>query len=268
MRNQVSAQGTMSFDDVGAGHPVVLLHAFPLARTMWAPQIEALQDACLLIVPDLPGFGGSRGFTEAPSLDRMADAVAELLDELKVNERVVLGGLSMGGYTALAFVRRHAGRLRGLILADTKAEADDAAGKANRDRLIAFASQNSPRAVLEQMLAKLVGPETMAKRPEVVESIRQIAEGQTSEGIIGALQAMRDRPDSGPSLSAIRVPTLVVVGEQDALTPLAVAESLAARIRGAKLVAHRGGGASVQFGEAGSLQRGRALPSFTDYRER
>jgi pimeloyl-ACP methyl ester carboxylesterase len=242
MRNQVSAQGMISFDDVGAGSPVVLLHAFPLARTMWAPQIEALQDAYRLIVPDLPGFGGSRGFSGPPSLDRMADEVAELLDELKVTERVVLGGLSMGGYTALAFARRHAGRLRGLILADTKAEADDAEGKANRDRLIAFASQNTARAVLDQMIAKLVGAETMARRPEVVETIRQIAEGQTSEGIIGALQAMRDRPDSGPSLSAIGVPALVVVGEQDALTPPTVAESLAARIRGAKLVRLEGAG--------------------------
>ena len=242
MRNQVSAQGTMSFDDVGAGRPVVLLHAFPLARIMWAPQIEALQDAYRLIVPDLPGFGGSRGFTATPSLDRMADSVAELLDELKVGERIVLGGLSMGGYTALAFARRYAERLRGLILADTKAEADDAAGKANRDRLIAFASQNPARAVLDQMLAKLVGPETMARRPDVVEMIRQIAESQTSEGIIGALQAMRDRPDSGPSLSAIRVPALVVVGEQDALTPPTIAESLAARINGAKLVRIEGAG--------------------------
>jgi pimeloyl-ACP methyl ester carboxylesterase len=169
---------------------------------MWAPQIEALQDAYRLIVLDLPGFGGSRGFTGPPSLDRMADTVAELLDELKIGEGIVLGGLSMGGYTALAFSRRHAGRLRGLILADTKAEADDAAGKANRDRLIAFASQNTARAVLDQMLAKLVGSETMAQRPDVVETIRQIAESQTSEGIIGALKAMRDRPDSGPSLSA------------------------------------------------------------------
>jgi pimeloyl-ACP methyl ester carboxylesterase len=209
---------------------------------MWAPQVEALQDAYRLIVPDLPGFGGSRGFTGVPSLDRMADAVAELLDELKVNERIVLGGLSMGGYTALAFARRHAGRLRGLILADTKAEADDAAGKANRDRLIAFATQNTAGAVLEQMIAKLVGPETMAQRPEVVETIRQIAESQTSEGIIGALRALRDRPDSGLALSAIGVPALVVVGEQDALTPPTVAESLAARIRGTKLVRIKGAG--------------------------
>jgi pimeloyl-ACP methyl ester carboxylesterase len=222
--------------------PVVLLHAFPLSRAMWAPQIAALQDCYRLITPDLRGFSGSAGFTDTPSLDRMADDVAQLLDDLQVRERIVLGGLSMGGYTALAFARQHADRLRGLILADTKAEADDAEGKANRDRLIAFAGQHSAGDVLEQMLPKLLAPATMAQRPEVVASLRQIAARQTSAGIIGALQAMRERPDSGPSLAAIAVPTLVIVGEQDILTPPPLSESLAARIRGAKLVHIAGAG--------------------------
>lgn len=242
MRNQISARGTISFDDVGSGQPIVLLHAFPLSRAMWAPQLEAIQDSYRVIAPDLRGFGGSAAFSETPSLDRMVDDVADLLDELQIRERIVLGGLSMGGYVAFAFARRHADRLRGLILADTKAEADNTEGKANRERLIAFASQHTGRDVFEQMLAKLVGPDTMAHRPEVVESIRQIAASQTSAGIIGALQAMRDRPDSGPSLESITVPTLVVVGEQDALTPPSLAETLAVRIRDARLVRIAGAG--------------------------
>lgn len=242
MKNQISARGTISFDDVGAGMPVVLLHAFPLSRVMWEPQLAALRDSYRLIALDLRGFGGSRGFTETPSLDRMADDVAELLDELQIRERIVLGGLSMGGYTALAFARRHADHLRGLILADTKAEADDAEGKANRERLIAFAAQHTALDVLEQMLGKLIGPETMTQRPEVVKAVRQIAANQTSAAIIGAQQAMRDRPGSGPSLAAIGVPTLVIVGEQDTLTPPPLSESLAARIRGAKLVRIAGAG--------------------------
>jgi pimeloyl-ACP methyl ester carboxylesterase len=241
MRSQTSARG-ICYDDAGSGPPVVLLHAFPLSRAMWAPQIEALQNTYRVLASDLPGFGGSKGFDEPPSLDQAADGVAGLLDELKIGERVVLGGLSMGGYVAFAFARRHAVRLRGLILADTKAEADDAEGKANRDRMIAFAAGNTARAVLDQMLAKLVGPETMTQRPEVVESIRRIASEQTPAGIIGALKAMRERPDSGPSLAAIAVPALVVVGEQDTLTPPALSESLAARIRGAKLVRIAGAG--------------------------
>jgi pimeloyl-ACP methyl ester carboxylesterase len=242
MKNQISARGNISFDDVGAGMPVVLLHAFPLSRVMWAPQLAALQDSYRVIAPDLRGFGGSAGFPEAPSLDRLADDVVELLDELQIRERIVLSGLSMGGYTAFAFARRHADRLRGLILADTKAEADDAEGKANRERVIAFAAQHTALDVLEQMLGKLIGSDTMKQRPEVVETVRQIAASQTSAAIIGAQKAMRDRPDSGPSLAAIAVPTLLIVGEQDTLTPPALSESLAARIRGAKLVRIAGAG--------------------------
>ncbi len=241
MQTEISAR-TISYDEGGTGPAVVLLHAFPLSRSMWAPQMEALRDHYRVIAPDLRGFGGSKDFDEPPALDQVADDVAGLLDELKVGERIVLGGLSMGGYAALAFARRHPGRLRGLILADTKAEADDAEGKANRERLIAFAAEHTGRDVLEQMLAKLVAPETMAQHAEVVERIRHIAADQTPAAIIGALKAMRDRPDSGPSLSALAVPTLVVVGEKDVLTPPAAAESLAARIRGAKLVRIEGAG--------------------------
>jgi 3-oxoadipate enol-lactonase len=241
MNTEISSQ-TISYDESGKGPPVVLLHAFPLSRSMWAPQREALQDAYHVIAADLRGFGGSKAFDDPPSLDQVADDVAGLLDELKISERIVLGGLSMGGYAALAFARRHAGRLRGLILADTKAEADDAEGKANRERSIAFAAQNTARAVLDQMMPKLLAPETMTAHPELIDLLRHIATDQTPAAIIGALRAMRDRPDSSPSLSAITVPTLVVVGEKDTLTPPALAESLAARIRGAKLVRIAGAG--------------------------
>jgi pimeloyl-ACP methyl ester carboxylesterase len=242
VRDQVSSKGTTSFDDLGSGSPVILLHAFPLSRAMWAPQIEALQDSYRVIAPDLRGFGGSQGFTETPSLDRMADDVAELLDELQVRERVVLGGLSMGGYTAFAFARRHADRLRGLILADTKAEPDDDAAKAYRARMIAFAAEHSALDVLEQLLDKLVCPETMTRRPEVVATVRHIAASQSSAAIIGSMQAMRGRPDSRLSLAAIAVPTLVVVGENDTFTPPALSETLASGIRGAKLVRIPGAG--------------------------
>src|SRR5439155_13636424 len=124
----------VGYDDAGRGKPVVLLHAFPLARSMWRPQVEALRGEFRVIVPDLRGFGETGGFTGAPSVERMADDVAALLDALKVGEPVALGGLSMGGYVALAFARRHPGRLRALVLADTRAEADTADARANRDK--------------------------------------------------------------------------------------------------------------------------------------
>src|SRR5436309_7326571 len=124
MKVQIAGTFAVEYDDVGAGPAVVLLHAFPLSRSMWRPQREDLQSVCRVITPDLRGFGGTGGFEGPPSVDQMADDVAALLDALPVNEPVVVGGLSMGGYVALAFARRFAGRLRGLILADTRAEAD------------------------------------------------------------------------------------------------------------------------------------------------
>jgi 3-oxoadipate enol-lactonase len=229
-----SARG-VSFLAAGKGRPVLLLHAFPLSSAMWRAQIRALQADFHVVAPDMRGFGGTPGFTGPPSVDQMADDAATLLDELKITEPVVVGGLSMGGYVALAFARRHAARLRALILADTKAEADDAAGRANRDKLIEFASTNSSRAVIEQMMAKMICAESLEKRPEVVETVKTIASLQAPAGIIGAIKALRDRPDATPSLKLITVPTLVLVGREDALTPPAVAEKLAAGIAGAQL---------------------------------
>jgi pimeloyl-ACP methyl ester carboxylesterase len=142
----------------------------------------------------------------------------------------------MGGYVALAFVRRHAGRLRGLILADTRAEADTAEGKANRDKLIAFAGNHDGREVLDQMLDKIIGPQARTAQPAVVEELRRIAGVQKPAAIQDALRAMRDRPDSLDLLTAIALPTLVIVGSEDALTPPALAQTLAAKIAGATLV--------------------------------
>ena len=242
MRDQLTADGATSFDDVGSGLPVVLLHAFPLARAMWRPQREALEGEYRFVAPDLPGFGGSRGFDGTPSVDRMADAVARLLDELGVNVPVVVGGLSMGGYVALAFARRYPGRLRGLVLADTKAEPDDSQARAGREQMIALAREGGARAVIDRMLPRLVGGETARLRPGVLEEVREIASAQTPAGIVGALEALRDRPDATPGLAHVRVPTLVVVGQEDVLTPPAYAEVLADEIPDAMLVEIPGAG--------------------------
>jgi 3-oxoadipate enol-lactonase len=209
---------------------------------MWRPQVEALRDGHRVLAPDLRGFGGTPGFAGDPSLDLMADDLLTLFAEADVREPVMLGGLSMGGYIALAFARRHPSRLRGLILADTRAEPDNAEGRANRDKLIDFARTHSARDVVEQMLPKLLSDETRTERPEVVEEVRRIAAAQSVEGVIGALRAMRDRKDARPMLETIGVPTLVLVGSRDTLTPPAMAEDLVAGIPGARLATIPGAG--------------------------
>jgi pimeloyl-ACP methyl ester carboxylesterase len=233
---------TVTYDDFGAGKPLVLLHAFPLCREMWKPQIETLKSAHRVLAPDLPGFGGTGPLSDPPSIDGMADAVAEFLDAVNVREPIALGGLSMGGYVVLAFACKYPERLRALILADTRSEPDDETGKANRERMIAFALEHAAADVIDQMMPKMVSGETQSQRPEVVADVRQIAAAQSVDGVIAAVKAMRDRPDAGPGLANITVPTLVIVGAEDALTPPAMSQSLASRIKDSRLVTIPGAG--------------------------
>ncbi|HJT76728.1 MAG TPA: alpha/beta fold hydrolase [Gemmataceae bacterium] len=241
MRTDVPG-GCMEYDDVGRGRPVVLLHAFPFDRAMWRPQREALQTSYRLILPDLRGFGGSAPFAGPPSLEAMADDVAGLLDALGVREPVVLGGLSMGGYVSLAFARKYGERLRGLILADTKAEADSAEAKANRDHAITFVREQGTAPAVEGMLPKLLSEGTRSGRPAVMDEARRIGSAQAPAGVIGALAAMRDRPDSTALLPRIRVPTLVLVGSEDTLTPPSVAEALVLGLPDGRLAVIQGAG--------------------------
>jgi len=244
----------LAFSDTGSGLPLVLLHAFPLSREMWTPQ-ASLAEQVRLITPDLYGFGATALPPDGWTVDSMADRLASWLTELRVAEPIVLGGLSMGGYVALAFARRHPERLRGLILADTKAEADTADARANRDKMIEFVRQNSAADVVEQLLPKLLGDTTRANNPELLVTVRGIGMQQTQDGVAAALAALRDRPDATPGLAAIRVPTLVIVGAEDTLTPPAVSRTLAAGIAGAKL---------EEIPKAGHLSNLEAPSEFTE----
>lgn len=219
--------------DVGRGLPVVLLHAFPLNRTMWEPQIAALLGECRCIVPDLRGFGDSP--KSGPySMERHADDVVALLDALQI-EQAVMAGLSMGGYVALAMFRHHRKRVRALVLADTRAAADTAEAKQKRDDLIAVARKEGTASVADKQITGLIGKSTREKQPELVERIRSIMTGEAVEGIVGALAAMRERPDSTGMLKEIDVPTLVVVGEEDTITPVKESRAMHEAIRGSRL---------------------------------
>lgn len=219
--------------DVGRGLPVVLLHAFPLNRGMWEPQIAALFGECRCIVPDLRGFGDSP--KSGPyTMDRYADDVVSLLDALQI-DRAVIAGLSMGGYVSFAIWRHHRERVRALVLADTRAAADSADGLKKRDELIALARSEGAAAVAERQITGLVGKSTREKQPELVDRVKAIMSGESVEGITGALAAMRERPDSTPLLGQIDVPTLVVVGEEDAITPVKEARLMHESIRGSRL---------------------------------
>lgn len=236
-----ATQIEIAYTDAGAGPVVLLLHAFPLDSSMWREQVSDLDDHHRIIAPDFPGFGGS-GISGGLSIDGAADLLGEFLDHLGINERVVVAGLSMGGYVALAFSRRLPQRLRALILADTKAEPDDDAAKAGREKMIQLATNEGSGAVIDQLLPKLLGPTTTSNRPDVVRTVRELAARQKPEGVVAALKALRDRPDASEGLAHVSVPTLVLVGDQDAITPLANAKTLADKIPNAKLATVAGAG--------------------------
>ncbi|MDE3091075.1 MAG: alpha/beta fold hydrolase [Chloroflexota bacterium] len=231
----------MAYEDTGGASttlstpPLLLLHGFPLDRTLWATQVRGLADIARVIAPDLRGFGESGMPQGTVTMDVYADDLRGLLDALGVKSAVV-AGLSMGGYVALAFYRRNASRVRGLILADTKAGPDSAEGKKGRDDNIALARAQGAAAVGDKMLPKMLTPKTAAERPDVTDAARVMMARQSVAGVVGALEAMRDRPDSTPTLADITVPTLVVTGAEDTLIPPKEAEAMRDAIRGARLV--------------------------------
>ena len=224
----------MGYEDSGAGVPLLLLHAFPLHRRMWAPQLAGLGGRARCIAPDLRGFGESP--PEPPyTMDRFADDAVALLDALGVAEPVVVCGLSLGGYIAFAMWRRHPERIRGLILADTRATADTPEGAAKRHETIALVRHAGSAAVADRQASALLSPHTLQRTPEMLERVKAMISSQPPDGIAGATEAMLGRPDSTPTLATITVPTLIIVGEDDGITPPDVAETMRGAIRGSRL---------------------------------
>ncbi|MER5625544.1 alpha/beta fold hydrolase [Streptosporangium sp. NPDC002544] len=209
----------------GEGLPVVLLHAFPLSSAMWLAQREGLAEVCKVITPDLRGFGGSVLGGDVPSLDVMADDVVRLLDSEGV-DRAVVGGLSMGGYVTMALCRRHPDRLLGVILADTKAGADPEAARSNRERIAAAVLQEGTSVLLKELLPGLVGQTTVRSRAMVFGRVRGLVQSAPPTAAAWAQRAMADRPDSFDTLRAIKAPVLVIVGEEDEITPPAEAGAM------------------------------------------
>lgn len=215
-------------DDIGRGAPVMFLHAFPLSRAMWAPQTTALDADFRCLTIDARGFGESE--PAGPfTVDRYADDVVAVLDAADV-ERATIVGLSMGGYTAFALWRRAPQRVRALVLADTRAGVDTPEGRQRRQELIQLARSEGLPAVVDRQIVGLLGKTTRERRPDIQASVRAIAASGTVEGIVGALEALMARPDSTPTLGTITVPTLVIVGDEDALTPPKEARAMYAAI--------------------------------------
>lgn len=225
----------LGYEVEGEGPPLMLLHAFPLNRAMWRPQVAALRDRFTVVTPDFRGFGESDVPVGPMTVETYALDALALLDVLGYRE-VLLGGCSIGGYVAFRMVARAPGRVRALVLADSRAEPDTDEGRQRRRDAIARIEREGPAGFLSELTAALIGPTTRTQRPGVLEAVRQIIGAPDPRGLTAALAAMAERPDSRPLLPTIAAPTLVVVGEEDTLTPPAAAEAMAAAIPGARLV--------------------------------
>jgi len=231
----------VAYDDEGSGTPLLLLHGFPFDRSMWREQARALGDVCRVIAPDLRGMGETPLGGGETTMSEMAEDAAALLDELNVGGAVV-GGLSMGGYVALEFVRRFPERVRALVLADTRAQGDTEDGKRTREETAQKALRDGMAPIADAMLPKLLAASTREGRPDVVERVRAMMLRTKPEGAAAALRAMAARRDQTDFLSSIDAPTLIVVGGEDSITPPADSEAMRAKVEGSRLVVVEGAG--------------------------
>lgn len=233
----------IGYDDVGTGVPVLMLHGFPHNRSLWAPQLGALAAPARTICMDLRGFGDSELGTpsEPGSVDAYADDAAALLDLLAV-DRVVLAGLSMGGYATFAFWRRHRHRVRALVLCDTRGTADTPDGRASRLQMQETARDKGSTAVANQMITGMVGRTTREKHPELVDELHRMMSLAPVSGIHFALDALKDRPDSMATCATIDVPTLIIVGDEDVLTPVKDSRAMHLAIAGSRVEVIAGAG--------------------------
>lgn len=225
---------TLAYNDQGSGPPLIFLHAFPLNRTMWVEQESRFSSQFRVITVDLRGYGESDAPLGRYALDQAAADVIGLLDHLSIRQAVFVG-LSMGGYILFALYRKYADRVTGLVLADTRAQADTAEGKEARFQMAQTAYKNGSSAIADLMIPKLLSPATVQTKPDLVRRVRRMIDRNQVSGIAGGLMAMAERPDSVTLLKEITCPTQIIVGEQDLPTPPADAKLMADHIPGACL---------------------------------
>lgn len=232
----------MAFEERGEGTPLLCIHGYPLNRMIWESQWEGLVGLAHMIIPDLRGHGESTlaaGSYQKPypfTMDLLADDCVALIDAININRRVILCGLSMGGYVSLAFYRRYPDRVAGLILAATRAGADSLEARNNRLRAIDLVQSDGVEAMVETILPRMFSPRSFQTRQEVVERARAIMLSSNIEGVIGDSLGMKDRPDSTVTLGQISVPTLILVGADDQIVPRSEAEEMRSKIHQARLV--------------------------------
>lgn len=226
--------GSIHYTDAGQGAAVVLLHGYPLDGRIFGDVGAMLASKARVIVPDLPGFGQSTLSRPFQTMDELARSLLALVDGLGI-ERFLLAGLSMGGYVGQAAYRLAPARLSGLSLVDSRANADDDAAKAGRNKMIELLDTQGTPSVVEAMLPKMLHADAYKLDPALVERQRDIMSAQPRDTLKYACAAMRDRPAFFDALPTLACPLQVIVGEGDVIAPVDVARKIADMTPGARL---------------------------------
>lgn len=215
--------------------PLLLLHGFPLDGTIWAPQVAGLADLAEVIAPDLPGFGNAPALPNDPlTMEALADAAMAELDARGI-EQAVVGGLSMGGYVAMACWARHRHRVRGLLLCNTRANADTEEGRRSRVETARTALEKGVGLIARAMVPKLVAPVTQQQQPGLVRTLEALIARQPAAAVAAAARGMALRPDRLAELATVEVPAMVITGDRDELMPLPTSLAMRDAIPGCAL---------------------------------
>jgi pimeloyl-ACP methyl ester carboxylesterase len=240
----------LNVTDLGEGSAILWVHGFPLASSVFENQLAIRR--VRHVMPDLPGFGQSRPLGGEVALDAYAKCMIELLDQRGIDD-AVFAGLSMGGYVCFAAARLAPKRMRGLILLDTRETADTDEQRQNRYDMIAKVQETrSVRSIVDAMLPKMLTP---AAPRDMRDRVREIMSSSSPDGAVAALRAMAERPSFASLLPEIHVPTLIIAGEQDPITPPTEAERMAKAIRGAKLVRINGAAHLANYEKSAEVNR-------------
>jgi 3-oxoadipate enol-lactonase len=218
----------------GQGPPLVLLHPFPANHKFWKPAAALLSARYQLIMPDLRGHGASAPGEGPATMEKHAADLLRVCESAGA-QRAIFMGDSIGGYIMFEFWRRHRERMQTLILCDTKAQADTPEGRTTRLKAAEHVLKRGPDAFLDEMVQKLLGASTKSQRPDLVATARKMLSESSPAGIAAVQRGMAERPDSVPTLKTITVPTLIMVGEEDTLTPVADAELMRQHIKDSRL---------------------------------
>ena len=228
-----SGDARLSYEVIGNGPDVVLLHPFPLNRYFWDSVTPQLSTRYRVILPDLRAHGDSELGEGPATMQKLADDLSRLCREERVSKAFFVG-VSIGGYLLFEFWRRYREQVAALVLANTRPGAETSESKASRLQLADKVLREGKDSFIEEMLSKLLSQATRTNRPDIADAARRMMQSMSAEDIAGVQRGMAERPDSVAMLATINVPTLLIAGEEDSI-PLSEFELMRQQISASRL---------------------------------